>query len=295
MWPLIYNMGKLPIIETDDENDKNKTDVPVIEHQPILEPKTYSPILFTGEWPEKLKIMRELQETLNTNVAETSTHSIIKRKAQFLDIDLKKQFIHKFLKDARFTQSKRTIQSYTYAYMGSTINKIYAVILDYHGGLVDIIFGNSFTDGIENDYANVRELWSNILKRHSPSLVVLMDDFYEHAKKNGCPVVEDGNSIESMWDNDFNQFYYGSEMYFENIGFGQSSSRSSFIQFLAVNFYLAQDGIVKRPHGFHTSHHAKIWHIYNDSMTLINTQTGLIEKKKIINNADINSIIESIE
>lgn len=178
-----------------------------------------------------------------------------------------------------------------FVYMGSfEDDTIFAVVLNEAGESRKTYVEKS----IHPD--NVQKLWENVLNdfdfRSGIQSVVLFGKFYEKAIQHKCPVLENGGELSTLWDEDFNNFYY-SEIQYEVLGFtnalklGNEDERASSTPSFCV---IDQFNGEKRASPFSKIlQNDLVWYLQDKSLLLFSPKNGMVvQKHNIIDVSPIN-------
>ena len=119
----------------------------------------------------KKQITKKIKNTLHPRVKALLTHKYL--------------YNHNIIKNLMLSNNEK--HGY-FIYVGSSKNSIYAYTLNPTGKIVAYHEEKPFTENTK--YENVTRLWLSVTKTQTPYSVILMDEFYVHAEKMGCPVLE---------------------------------------------------------------------------------------------------------
>jgi len=243
--------------------------------------KVKYPIVTTGDWQHSFASrIRHLEALLKTRITKMNKNSESMNKASMVHSEMKKTGIigRQVVKygewgSLSFGFSKPIP---VFVYVGTFEDEsTYAVVLDADGNNQATYYG------VSTACNHVEILWKKVLAgfdwKGAIQMVVLLDNFYDIAKKNECPVLPEGSQLKAVWDTEINNMY-SSEICYEVLGFGDSifdettGRRYSNPGFCCVGTFNEK----MRPHVFHTFKEGLVWYITNTKLMLVRPRTGEI-------------------
>ena len=282
------------------KQDKSRTEQPAIWDKMPKNMKIKYPIITTGHWQNTyVNRMKNLEKMLRVRIHKYDKYNSSLNKAKGIHERMHaNHMISRMV--SNYNQLSTLSLNYSrpkpvFIYVGSFYDgTIYGVVLDKDGQNEATYYSKSAAP------RHVEKLWNDILCGFdwggAIQCVVLMDEFYKIAKKNFCPVLEEGNNLLEVWDNDLNQMKNG-EVNYEALGFCKgmfeevpSTKRYSSAGFCCINTFDKN----MRPHIYYGYDSGLVWHINDTHLMLVRPKTGEIWEKYSIRGKNEEFIAEKI-